>query len=119
MLARARLAPLRHLKKTERLQLPDRGRDRLAMDSVFFELVVGDGQLAVVVAAMLRKLDADAIENAPSGQAQHAVCRAYHHLDQTGIELPVYFVEFPAGQGYSLAFLAAASRKAVTFSGVT
>jgi hypothetical protein len=45
---------------------------------------------SIVVAAVVRQLDLDPIKHTTRGQAQHAVSRAFHHLDETRIELPVY-----------------------------
>jgi hypothetical protein len=97
MLARARLAPLRHLDKPERLKLSDCRRYRVTVHAVFYEVLISDGQFPVVIAAVLRQFDLNSIKHAPRGQAQHAVSRAFHHLDKTGIELPVYLVPLSGG----------------------
>ena len=46
---------------------PDRGADRMPVYAVLLEIVVGNGKLAVIGAAMMRVLDLDAIEDAQSG----------------------------------------------------
>jgi hypothetical protein len=56
-------AALGDLYKAKGLQFADGGRDRVTIDPVFHELAIGDRQPAVVVAAMVRKLDADAIKD--------------------------------------------------------
>jgi hypothetical protein len=79
--ASARPAPLRHLQKPERLKLSDCRAYGVAMNAVFHEMLVSHRQLAVVVSAVMRKLNHNPIKNTPRGQAQHAVGWAFHHLD--------------------------------------
>jgi hypothetical protein len=60
-------AALGDLYKAKGLQFADGGRDRVTIDPVFHELAIGDWQPAVVVATVLRKLDADAIKDPMRG----------------------------------------------------
>lgn len=63
-LSRAGPASLGHNEEAQRFKLPNGWRDGVAIDPVLHEMLIGDGQLAVVIAAVLRKLDADAIKHA-------------------------------------------------------
>jgi hypothetical protein len=57
----------RDLQKFERDQFPNSRRHQMPIYSIVFEIVVGDGQPAVIFAAMLSKLDLDAFEH-PAGR---------------------------------------------------
>lgn len=81
--------------ESECLQFPNGWGDRVAVNAVFLELCVGHWQAAVVVAAVVRQLNRDAIKHAMCGQAQCAISGAFHHRDQPGIELAVNLIAFP------------------------
>jgi hypothetical protein len=48
---------LRDLDEAQRRQLAQGGSDGLAMDAIALDVVIGERQLAVVVAAVMRQLD--------------------------------------------------------------
>ena len=75
-------ASLRDLDETKALKFTDGGRDRISVDTIFDQMIVGELQLAVVVAAVLLKLDLDAGKNTMGGKRQDAVGRALEHFDQ-------------------------------------
>ena len=60
----ARLAAFGHFEEAEYLAFADAWRDGILVDAVLDKMLVGDRQLAVVVAAVLRQLDLDAGEDA-------------------------------------------------------
>jgi len=73
-------------------RLADTGTDGVTIDAELFEVFVCDRELAVVVAAVLGKLDLDAIENPPPAQAQRPHGRRAQHLDHTRRKSPADLV---------------------------
>jgi hypothetical protein len=59
-----------HFEEAKRDQFPNGGGNRLTMDSICDELIIRHDQLTVVLAAMARKLDLDAVEYLACGAAQ-------------------------------------------------
>ena len=55
------------LDELERNRLADGWRYATPVDAVMLEVVVGDGQSAVIMATMLGELDLDPVEHAVSG----------------------------------------------------
>jgi hypothetical protein len=58
-------AGLGDFQKAQCYGLADRGPDRVAVNAVAAEVVIGDGQLAVVDATMVGEFDFDPIQHAP------------------------------------------------------
>jgi hypothetical protein len=79
---------LRDFDQAQRRGLAHCGGDRVAFDPILFEVVEGDGQTAVVGAAVVRHLDFDAIEHSARGQAEDVEGRRLQHLDESWGELP-------------------------------
>jgi hypothetical protein len=52
-------------RKAKRHYLPKSRRNRVAMDAVTYEVVIGNRQPAVIIATVIGALDLDAVENAP------------------------------------------------------
>jgi hypothetical protein len=52
-------------RKAKRHCLPNSRPNRVAMDAVTFEVVIGDRQPAVIIATVIGVLDLDAVEDAP------------------------------------------------------
>ena len=61
------------LDKPKCLKLADCRCNRLAINSVIHEMLVGHRQLAVVVAAVVRQLNRNSVEHAPRGQLRRWV----------------------------------------------
>jgi hypothetical protein len=55
------------LYELERDQFPDSWSNPHPMNSVVLEIVIGDGESAIVSPAMVRELDLDAIEHTSGG----------------------------------------------------
>ena len=53
----ARTSPFRDFDKPKRHAFPDSWADRVSVNSIFVEVLIGTRQLAVVLAAMVRKLE--------------------------------------------------------------
>jgi hypothetical protein len=58
-------ATFRDFRKAKRRYLPNSRRNRVAMDAVALEVVIGNRQPAVIIATVIGALDLDAVENAP------------------------------------------------------
>jgi hypothetical protein len=81
-----------YLDKPERDQLTYGRSNGLALHPVIHQLIIRDGKLAVIVAAVVSQLDADTIESKPGRSTQYPIRRAFHHFDKSAVELPVYLV---------------------------
>jgi hypothetical protein len=73
---------LRHLNESQSDRFPDSRGNRVAMDPVFDEILVGHRKLAIVVAAVVRQLDFDAGNDPMCRLAELSVRRAFKHFDQ-------------------------------------
>ena len=58
-------ATFRDFRKAKRRYLPNSRRNRVAMNAVALEVVIGHRQPAVIIATVIGALDLDAVENAP------------------------------------------------------
>jgi hypothetical protein len=56
-------APFRHLDETQSLRFPNGGGHEARRDAIVDEILLGYGQSAIIVAAMMRKLDFQPIDN--------------------------------------------------------
>jgi hypothetical protein len=75
------------LDEAEGTHLPQRGSDGVSIHPVFSEMVERDRQAAVIVSAVVGKLDFDPGEDAMASKAQHLKCRALQHVDGARGEL--------------------------------
>jgi hypothetical protein len=80
-------ALFRDFHETERADLPDRGRDRMAMNAVLYKLIEGYWELAVIGAAMVRHLDLEPSQYPMRTEAQDLIGRRLEHGDRTPREL--------------------------------
>jgi hypothetical protein len=59
----------------------------VTVDPVLDEVIEGDGQLSVVIAAVVRQLDLDAGQSTMSTEAQCAIGGRFEHPDRAGRKL--------------------------------
>src|ERR1700733_11302360 len=111
----ARAPWARHDYEAFRDSLIDRGADRVPVNSIVDEVLIGAGKPAVFVrpATMARELDFQPIEDAARRQAQDSVRRAFQHLDQARGEWAVYMTfGHPSGLPAAIAFFLSRKRVA-------
>src|SRR5262245_61741960 len=60
----------------------------MTMHPILLELVEGDGQLAIIVSAVMGHLDFNPVKDEASGQAEYRPAWRFHHLDGVRRELP-------------------------------
>jgi len=70
-----------HPDKAKRFRLSDGWRNEAARDAVLHEIILGDWQVAVVIAAMVSMLDFNAVDDTTSRERQYFPCRAFEHFD--------------------------------------
>jgi hypothetical protein len=81
-------APLsRDLQEAECRQLIDGRSDPMAMDTVFYEIIKGDGEPAVVFPTVVGQLDLYAIEDFARAKADDAPRRRLQHINEARSEL--------------------------------
>jgi len=69
----AAAALMRDFEEAERAAFADCEGDCTALYAVSGQVVVGHGQLSVVLSAVMGEFDLDAVEHAPGRQGQHSV----------------------------------------------
>src|SRR5271154_3972415 len=89
-------AVLGDLDKPKRLHLADRRADGVTMDVIFHELVIGDGEVAVLLAAVLHVLDLDAVEHPAGREAERHPGGRYQHAEDVRHESLVDGLAVPA-----------------------